>query len=121
MKATRRIALNQLELYGYHGVYEHERREGGTYLIDIWVDQAFELNRDEVNLNDTLDYEKLYAIAAAEMDQPEKLIETVANRILLNVKDEFPGALSGGIQLQKLNPPMDAEIGSSSVRIEIEF
>ncbi len=121
MKATRRIALNQLELYGYHGVYEHERREGGTYLIDLWVDQSFELSKEEVNLSDTLDYEKLYTIAVAEMDKPEKLIETVANRILLNMKEAFPGALLGGIRLQKLNPPMDAEIGSSSVRIEITF
>lgn len=121
MKAIRRIALNQLELYGYHGIYEHEQREGGTYSIDLWLDQEFELNTDEVKLEETLDYETLFSIATAEMEVPNKLIETVANRILLSMKSKFPSALRGGIKLRKLHPPMDADIESSSIRMEIEF
>ena len=35
-----RITLTGLSVFGHHGVYEHEKRDGQTFLVDItlWMD-----------------------------------------------------------------------------------
>ena len=32
------IEIAGLEVFGYHGVEEHERRDGQTFLFDVWLE-----------------------------------------------------------------------------------
>lgn len=83
---TDRIELRGLTVRGNHGVFEHERRDGQDFIIDVtlWMDQRRAAASDE--LADTYDYGVL-AQRAAEIvaGQPRNLIETVAAQIAEDV------------------------------------
>lgn len=77
-----RIELRGLKVRGNHGVFDHEKRDGQDFFIDIvaWLDLAPAGASDD--LVDTLDYGGLAERAAAIVGGPaHDLIETVAGRI----------------------------------------
>ena len=83
---TDRITLTGLKVRGHHGVYEHEKRDGQDFLVDVtvWIDLNTAARTDDVA--DTLDYGAL-ATRAAEIvgGKPRDLIETVATELAEDV------------------------------------
>ncbi|BDD80820.1 7,8-dihydroneopterin aldolase [Tsukamurella pulmonis] len=77
-----RIELTGLRVRGHHGVFEHERRDGQEFVIDLvlWLDSRPAAASDD--LADTVDYgalaQRAHDIVAGE---PRNLIETVAAEI----------------------------------------
>src|SRR5437764_14698445 len=77
-----RISLRGLRVRGHHGVFEHERRDGQEFVVDItvWMDLTAAARSDR--LADTLDYGALAQRAAAIVGGPPcDLIESVAGRV----------------------------------------
>ncbi|MGW0040669.1 dihydroneopterin aldolase [Rhodococcus sp. NPDC003348] len=77
-----RIELRGLKVRGNHGVFEHEKRDGQDFFIDVtvWLDLAPAAASDD--LSDTLDYGALAQTAADIVAGPPRdLIETVAAEI----------------------------------------
>ena len=77
-----RIELRGLTVRGNHGVFDHERRDGQDFIIDItvWIDLAGAAQSDD--LADTVDYGGLARRAADIVEGPPRnLIETVAAEI----------------------------------------
>lgn len=77
-----RIELRGLAVRGNHGVFDHERRDGQDFIIDItvWLDLSRAAASDQ--LCDTYDYGVLAQRAAAIVGgEPRNLIETVAGEI----------------------------------------
>ncbi|WNG87079.1 dihydroneopterin aldolase [Mycobacterium sp. ITM-2016-00317] len=87
---TDRIELRGLKVRGNHGVFDHERRDGQDFVVDItvWIDLAAAAASDD--LADTLDYGVLAQRAADVVAGPARqLIETVAAEIAEDVmRDE---------------------------------
>ena len=84
-----RIELRGLTVRGRHGVFEHERRDGQDFVIDItvWIDLATAAASDD--LADTLDYGVLAQRAADIVAGPPRdLIETVAGAIADDVMSD---------------------------------
>ena len=76
------LALTGLECWGHHGVFEHERREGQRFVIDLvlGVDTVSAAASDD--LSQTVDYGSLaLSVKAAVENDPVDLIETLAHRI----------------------------------------
>ena len=83
---TDRIELRGLNVRGNHGVFDHERRDGQDFVIDItvWIDLAEAAASDD--LEDTFDYGVLAQRAADIVAGPPRdLIETVAAEIAEDV------------------------------------
>ncbi len=81
-----RIELRGLKVRGNHGVFEHERRDGQDFIVDItvWIDLEAAAASDD--LADTMDYGALAQRAAAVVaGPPRQLIETVAGEIAEDV------------------------------------
>jgi len=79
---TDRIELRGLTVRGNHGVFDHERRDGQDFVVDItvWLDLAAAAASDD--LADTVDYGALAQRAADVVaGPPRNLIETVAAEI----------------------------------------
>lgn len=77
-----RIELRGLKVRGNHGVFDHERRDGQDFVVDItvWIDLAPAAASDD--LADTVDYGGLAQRAADIVGGPaRRLIETVAGEI----------------------------------------
>jgi len=79
---TDELALVGLECWGHHGVFEHERRDGQPFVLDLvlGLDTAAAAASDD--LADTVDYGGLaLAVKAAVERDPVDLVETLAERI----------------------------------------
>ncbi|MTD57907.1 dihydroneopterin aldolase [Amycolatopsis pithecellobii] len=77
-----RITLTGLRVFGRHGVFEHERRDGQEFVVDItvWLDLSAAAKSDD--LTQTLHYGELAELAAGIVGgEPYDLIESVAGKI----------------------------------------
>ena len=109
------IALQGAEFFAYHGFYPEEQKLGCRYLVDIevgFVPQA-DIMADE--LDNTVDYEKLYIIACEEMKHTRKLIETVGQGILDRIIRKYPFVKTIHVAVKKVNPPLMGKVAHSSV------
>lgn len=108
------VALKEVRFFAFHGFYPEEQKIGSVFYLDLETefDLFTTLNDD---LSDTVNYERLFAIAQAEMQQTRKLIETVAQAILNQVITEFTQVQTARIRIRKMNPPLNGEVGYSEV------
>lgn len=77
-----RITLTGLRVFGRHGVFEHEKRDGQEFVVDVtaWLDLTAAARTDD--LTQTLHYGELAELAAGIVGgEPFDLIESVAGRI----------------------------------------
>ncbi|MDA3648607.1 dihydroneopterin aldolase [Saccharopolyspora indica] len=77
-----RITLTGLKVRGNHGVFDHEKRDGQDFFVDItvWIDLGEAASSDD--LAKTVHYGELAERAAAIVAGPPKdLIEAVAGEI----------------------------------------
>ena len=76
------ITLTGLRASAFHGVFEHERRDGQVFVIDVAVSLDFAAAAASDDLELTIHYGVLAEeiVTAVERD-PVDLIETVAERI----------------------------------------
>lgn len=86
-----RITLTGLELFGYHGVFPDEKREGQRFVVDVtvWLDVTAAAASDD--LTGTVNYAELAALASDVVTGPARdLIETVAAEIADEVMRRYP-------------------------------
>jgi dihydroneopterin aldolase len=86
-----RITLTGLELFGHHGVYPQEKRDGQRFVVDmtIWLDLTDAVTTDD--LSRTVDYGELARLAERVVTGPPRdLIEVVAGEIAETVMRDYP-------------------------------
>ena len=106
---TDRIQLRGLTVRGRHGVFEHERRDGQEFVVDITVWLDLDRAGASDDLADTVDYGEL-AKRAAEIvgGPPRNLIEAVAADIADDVmRDERIHAAEVTIHKPQAPIPLD--------------
>ena len=111
------IILNDIHFFAYHGVLPQEVVVGNEYVINLIlsVDISQAMQTDDVQ--DTVNYAEVYEVVKAEMQQRSNLLEHVAGRIAYRLLNDFPIIQSVDILLEKLNPPMGADIHSAAVHL----
>ncbi len=114
---TGRVSLEGLEFHAHHGVYAHERESGNKFEVDIHVDTDFSVGARQDDIHGTVDYEILYRIVSDEMQQPSKLLETVAEKIVEDVFRELPAVLFVELRISKLNPPIGGKCERATVKV----
>ncbi|MGI5221841.1 dihydroneopterin aldolase [Nocardia sp. CA-290969] len=101
-----RIELRGLRVFGYHGVFEHERRDGQEFVVDltVWTDISAAAATDD--LTHTVDYGALADLAVGIVQGPPRnLIETVAAEIAERVR-AVPGVADVEVVLHKPGAPI---------------
>jgi dihydroneopterin aldolase len=101
-----RIELRGLRVRGHHGVFDHERRDGQEFVVDLVVSVDLSAAAASDDLADTLDYGALAQRAAAIVGgKPLDLIEAVAGRIADDVLTD-PRVASVEVTLHKPSAPI---------------
>lgn len=111
-----RIELRGLRVRGTHGVFDHEKRDGQDFLVDLvlWTDFTAAAASDD--LADTVDYGALALFARDVVAGPScDLIETVASRIADGVMEMAPDAHAVEVTLHKPQAPIPAEFADVAV------
>ncbi len=104
-----RIELLGMRFFARHGCLESERLEGNEFKVDFSCEYDISAAELTDELADTLDYSRVYAIVAREMDIPSRLLEHVAGRIADAIQAEFPELEHFEISVYKKNPPVEGE------------
>ena len=114
---TGKVALEGLEFHAFHGVYPHERTSGNWFEVDICVETDFTDGAAKDELAGTVNYEVLFDIIKKEMEQPSKLLETVAEKIVQDVLKELPAVIQVELKISKINPPIGGKCRKASISI----
>jgi dihydroneopterin aldolase len=110
-----KITITGITGFGYHGVFEHERREGQTFLVDLEVVTNFESAISSDDVRDTVNYAELAEIAhAAITGEPVNLIEKLANQIASDCL-EIAGVTAVTVTVHKPQAPIAVPFGNVSV------
>jgi 7,8-dihydroneopterin aldolase/epimerase/oxygenase len=110
-----RIELRGLRVRGHHGVFEHERRDGQDFVVDVtvWMDLAPAAASDD--LADTLHYGELAErVAAIVGGEPRDLIEAVAGAVADEVLTD-PRVSAVEVVLHKPQAPIPLEFADVAV------
>lgn len=114
------IALIDARFFAYHGYYPEEQVLGNEFTVDICVTFDKDGDTPADDLQHTVNYEQLYDIAKTEMQQPRKLLETVAEAMLSRVSAEFPFVSSVQVSITKHNPPFGGDRAKARVTFRWE-
>ena len=79
---TDELTITGIECFGHHGVFDHERRDGQVFLVDLTLGVDTRAAAASDDLQDTVDYGSLVGrVKTAVESDPVDLIETLARRI----------------------------------------
>lgn len=114
-----KIIIEGMHFKAHHGYYLEERKIGGQYIVDIEMDYDIKPAADKDDLDETVNYEKIYQLCKSEMAISRKLIETVGLNLTEKIQNRFPGIQRLVLTIHKMNPPIDGLVDRASVRIEV--
>ncbi len=113
-----RIELRGIAAHGQHGVFDHERRDGQTFVADVslGVDLAEAAENDD--LAATVDYSKItQGVHDVITGDPSDLIESVALR-MVDLCLSHPLVRWASVTVHKPEAPIEVTIEDVSVTIE---
>ena len=114
-----KIAIEEMEFYAFHGVHTVERKIGRTFLASVYIDYSIEkaaINRD---LEQTVDYAKVYDLVKQEMQITEALLETVCRRIAWKLQHYYPDNQGIEVKISKNAPLVGGKASRSWVSYQL--
>jgi len=114
------VALEGMEFYAYHGFYEEERKVGNKYTVDVSLKTNFSKAATSDDLKGTVNYETVYEIVKSQMTVPNKLLESVCNKIVDSLFISLPEVLELTVSVSKHNPSIGGVCKKSKITITKE-
>lgn len=114
MEIRKKIGLEGVRFFAYHGFYPEEQILGNEFIVDV-VTEMDVINDGDDELLNTVNYERLFEITALQMKKTQRLLETVAIGILNTIKEEFPAIDTICVRIRKNRLPLQGEIHNSLV------
>ncbi|MEN9687994.1 MAG: hypothetical protein RL381_1006 [Actinomycetota bacterium] len=112
------ISLKGIWGFGYHGVFDHEAKNGQDFFVDL--DIQLDLSRASISddLKDTIDYGSLSDLVVEEITgERVQLIERLAGRIADRIKAGHPEISHIAVTVHKPMAPISAQASDISVTI----
>jgi dihydroneopterin aldolase len=111
------IELEDMEFFAYHGCYKEEQIKGNKFIVNVKVKTNITLPAKKDNIDDALNYVKIYNLVQEEMAQTSHLLEHVASRIINRLFDQFTIIKAAEVKISKIAPPIDGKIKAVSLKI----
>ena len=114
------IELNGLELYGYHGVLEEERRDGQPFVFDLWLELPGGTGASDI-LDDTVDYREVAALVREISDGRQfQLLEALGAAVAEALLERFPPVQRVRVRVRKPAVSLDPPVAYSAVTVTVE-
>ncbi len=114
MNGTMTIAIKDVRMHAFHGVFAEERKTGHAFMVDLSVDFK-PVSGTITDLSDTINYVTLYQFLKKEMEQPRALLETLVMELAEHIHIAFPGITKVDIAITKTSPPITGFTGKVGV------
>jgi dihydroneopterin aldolase len=114
------IRIMGLTLHGYHGVFDHEKRDGQRFVIDLAIESDASVAAKTDDVAHTVDYSHVVTqVAQIVTGNPVDLIETLAGAIGRSVV-AFSGVLAVEVTVHKPDAPVGYPVSDISFTTRIE-
>ncbi|MEH7248578.1 dihydroneopterin aldolase [Neobacillus niacini] len=113
-----KIFVNQMEFYGYHGVFPEETKLGQRFIVDLMVLVDLKKAGETDELEFSVSYADLFLVCKEIVEgKPFKLVEAVAENIAKTVLKQFPLVTEATVKVIKPDPPIPGHYQSVAVEI----
>ena len=111
------LVTHGLELHGFHGVLEEERRDGQTFLFDLELDADVAGARSD-DLAGTIDYREIVACVREISDgRAFQLLEALADALAEALLARFPVSRVR-VRVRKPQVQLEAPVEYTAVTVE---
>ncbi|HNB81279.1 MAG TPA: dihydroneopterin aldolase [Chitinophagaceae bacterium] len=111
-----RIALHNVRLIGYHGLFPSEQVLGNEFIVNLEVQIA--IPEAPLHINNTVNYAVLLDILKQNWHQRCDLLEELILKLEKDTYRHFPAIRHFRCSIQKRNPPLGVQAESSEVILE---
>lgn len=113
-----KMTLHRMEYYGYHGVFEEERKLGQRFYIDLELELDLQGAGQNDDLNQTVNYAEVHELVKNIVEiKSFKLIEALAEYIASSVLDTYTVINAVTVKVTKPHPPFDIHFQGVTVEL----
>ena len=112
------IELQGIELFAYHGVLDHERRDGQRFFVDVELDYAEDSAAATDRIEDAIDYRDVVSAVAEVSDgRAHQLLEAFAGAVADALVARFPVARAR-VRVRKPDVVLPRPVDHAAVIVE---
>lgn len=113
-----RIEIRGLRVFAYHGVLEEERRDGQTFVLDVWLECAPSRADETDDLADAVNYAAVCdRVVELAQGGPYRLLERLAALIADDLVARF-GVAHARVRVAKPDVPIPHDLDEVAVIAE---
>lgn len=111
------IQLRDVMIFARHGVMPEEERLGNQYRVNVRLRMCADaFDHDADDIVDTVSYADVYDILMDVMNNPKRLLESVALDFASKCRKRWALIKNGEIEIVKVVPPIPGMIGEAGVK-----
>lgn len=112
------IHLNEMEFYGYHGVFPEETKLGQRFRLTVTLAVDLRQAGATDELEHTVHYGEVYGKCREIVEgEPKKLVEAVAEEVAGRILEAFPLVKGIKVLLIKPDPPIPGHYRSVAIEL----
>jgi dihydroneopterin aldolase len=113
-----KMSLHRMEYYGYHGVFEEERKLGQRYYIDLELELDLQAAGLTDDLTQTVNYAEVHVTVKNIVETKSfKLIEALGEHIASALLDTYTVINAVTVKVTKPHPPFDIHFQGVTVEL----
>lgn len=110
------IVLTGIHGFGYHGLFEHERKDGQDFFVDLTLSVDLTAAAQSDAIEDTVNYAEITDLVVEEITtNPVNLIEKLAARIAERVLNQHIKVQIVSVTVHKPQAPVAAQLKDIAV------
>jgi len=110
------IVLTGIHGFGYHGLFEQERKDGQDFFVDLTLSVDLKAGSQSDSIADTVNYAEITDLVVEEItSNPVNLIEKLAARIAERVLNQHMKVSSVTVTVHKPQAPVAAQLKDIAV------
>jgi len=110
------IVLTGIHGFGYHGLFEQERKDGQDFFVDLTLAVDLKTASQSDAITDTVNYAEITDLVVEEItSNPVNLIEKLAARIAERVLNQHGKVISVTVTVHKPQAPVAAQLKDIAV------
>ena len=110
------IVLTGIHGFGYHGLFDHERKDGQDFYVDLSLSVDLTAASQSDAIEDTVNYAEITDLVVEEItSNPVNLIEKLAGRIAERVLNQHIKVQSATVTVHKPKAPVAAQLKDIAV------
>ena len=110
------IVLTGIHGFGYHGLFEQERKDGQDFFVDLTLEVDLKAASQSDAIVDTVNYAEITDLVVDEItSNPVNLIEKLAARIAERVLNQHLKVKSVTVTVHKPQAPVAAQLKDIAV------